>query len=76
MFSAVSKASQSCCQLWNESYSTDSLSASLVTIVRNYSHIGVLHIVAVATVLEGQYLFCSELLIVQLLLKGSNYSKK
>ena len=37
-FSAVSTASQSCCQLWNESYSLDSFSASLVTIIRSYSH--------------------------------------
>ena len=35
-----------------------------------------LHIVAVATIPEGQCLFHSELLIVQLLFKGGDYSKK
>ena len=36
MLSVVHTASQSCCQLWNDSYSTNSPNSSVVTIGRNY----------------------------------------
>ena len=36
MLSVVRTASQSCCQLWNDSYSTNSPNTSVLTIGRNY----------------------------------------
>ena len=38
MLSVVSAASHSCCQSWNDSYNTNSSSASVVTVIRNHSH--------------------------------------
>ena len=52
-----------------------SYEASLLTVIRNYSHsVHVLRILATATI-QGQHSFCSELPIMRPEFKGSDYSR-
>ena len=55
------------------SCTTNSPRASLQTGVSSYSH---MYILLAMTTIQGQRLFCSDVLILWLLFKGSVYSKK
>ena len=57
----------------NELHNTNSPRASLQTGVSSYSHT---YILLAMTTIQGQRLFCSVVLILWLLFKGSVYSKK